>query len=200
MTIDDLYITKAEHFYNEWCRAESLSFFAGKETYRHLGLLILSVVFHDRVPRVAVKLDHPHGDIKSLRVEYDQRGIDELTTGYHTRPFAFVYYPQLPGKHPFDRDIPPKHLPRFALAHTGNLNYTDEHWKQRDTVAVSGTGAGLVLCAELLLNLSLPDNEQDEIELEGESGFRGVGIGSAEVRLFLPGHLYWTEEHWHEAS
>lgn len=65
---------------------------------------------------------------------------------------------------------------------------------------VSGTGARLVLLAALLLNLSLAHNEQDEIELKGESGFRGVGIGSAEVQLFLPGHLYWTEEHWHEAS
>lgn len=55
--------------------------------------------------------------------------------------------------------------------------------------------AGMVSFAELLLNLSLPQNEQDEFELEGETDFRGVGIGGAEVKLFSPDHFAWTEEH-----
>jgi len=46
----------------------------------------------------------------------------------------------------------------------------------------------------------VPHDDLDEIQLEGESGFRGVGISSAEVSLFLPGHLAWTEEHWQEGS
>jgi len=55
--------------------------------------------------------------------------------------------------------------------------------------------AGMVSFAELPLNLSLPQNEQDEFELVGESDFRGVGIDRAEVKLFSPDHLAWTEEH-----
>ncbi len=56
----------------------------------------------------------------------------------------------------------------------------------------------MVQFAELLLNLSLSQNAQDEFELEGESGFRGVGISSAEVRLILPNNLAWIEEHWED--
>ena len=90
----------------------------------------------------------------------------------------------------------PKDLASFELANSKNLNFTDEDWKERDTVRIHGSDTGLVAFAELLLNFSVSHNEQDEIQLEGESGFRGVGISSAEVQLFLPGHLAWTEEHW----
>lgn len=199
MTTDNLYILKTDHVYNDWFKVDKLWFFAQKETYRYLGLLILSVVFH-RVSQVQVRLSHPHSEIKSLIVEYAYRNINELTAGYHTQPFAFEYYPQLPDKHPFDRCVLPKDLPCFELANSKKLNFTDDDWKQRDTVKIFGSDAGLVLSAELLLNLSLLHNEQDEFELEGENGFRGVGIGSAEAQLFLPGNLAWTEEHWQESS
>jgi len=199
MASDNLYISKAEHYYNDWFRADALWFFARKETYRYLGLLILSVVFHQKVSEVEIKLNHPHSQIKSLIVENPPLDINKLPSGYYSQPFAFKYYPQFPAKHPFDRCILPADLPCFELSNSTNLNFTDEDWKQRDTVRIFGTDAGMVLFAELLLNLSLPNNKQDEFELEGESGFRGVGISSAEVKLFLPGNLAWTEEHWEES-
>ena len=197
---DNLYVLKVDHGYNDWFRVDGLWFFARKETYRYLGLLILSVVFHQRVSQVEVSLGHPHSEIKSLIVEYAPRNINELTAGYHTQPLAFEYYPQLPDKHPFDRCVLPKDLPCFELANSKNLAFTDDDWKQRDMVKICGSDVGMALFAELLLNLSLSHNEQDEFELEGESGYRGVGISSAEVKLFLPNHLAWTEEHWQESS
>ncbi len=199
MTTDRLYILKTQHTYNDWFKVDSLWFYAHKETYRYLGLLILSVVFH-RVSEIRVRLNHPHGEIKDLIVEYGYRNIDDLTAGYHTQPFAFEHYPQLPAKHPFDSCVSPKDLACFELSNSKDLNLTDVDRKQRDTVKIFGTDVGLVSFAELLLNLSVSYNEQDEFELEGESGFRGVGIGSAEVKLFLPNHLAWTEEHWQESS
>ncbi len=199
MASDNLYILKVDHVYNDWFKVDMLWFFARKEIYRYLGLLILSVIFH-RVSEIKVRLNHPHSEIKSLIVEYAYRNINDLTDGYHTQPFAFKYYPQLPAKHPFDRCVLPKDLPCFELSNAKNLNFTDDDWKKRDTVRIFGSDTGLVLFAELLLNLSVSHNEQDEFELEGESGFRGVGISSAEVQLFLPGHLAWTEEHWQESA
>ncbi len=74
---------------------------------------------------------------------------------------------------------------------------TDEEWNKRDTVKIFGRDTGMVLFAELLLNAALPQNDEDEYELEGEGGFRGVGINSAEVKMFLPGHIFWFDEHWH---
>jgi len=200
MASDNLYVVKVKHTYNDWFEGDLLWFYARKETYRYLGLLILSVVFYQRVPKVEVKLNHSHSEIKSLIIEYAPRNINELTAGYHTQPFAFEYYAQLPAKHPFDRCVLPKDLPCFELSNSTDLNFTEEDWKQRDTVKIFGSDTGLVAFAELLLNFSVPHNEQDEVQLEGESGFRGVGISSAEVQLFLPGHLSWTEEHWQKGS
>jgi hypothetical protein len=82
------------------------------------------------------------------------------------------------------------------LAYLEGFAYTDEEWNKRDTVKIFGKDTGMVLFAELLLNAALPQNEEDEYELEGEGGFRGVGINSAEVKLFLPGHIFWFDEHW----
>ena len=53
-----------------------------------------------------------------------------------------------------------------------------------------------VRVAELLLNISRLDNTTDEYELESEMGFRGVGFGSAEVRLWLPGSVAWNDDVW----
>jgi len=200
MASENLYIVKVKHNYNNWFETDLLWFYARKETYRYLGLLILSVVFHQEASEVKVRLNHSYSEIKRLIVEYAPRSINNLTAGYHTQPFAFEYYPQLPAKHPFDRCVSPKDLPCFDLSNSTDLNFTDEDWKQRDTVKIFGSDVGLVTFAELLLNFSVPHNEQDEIQLEGESGFRGVGISSAEVSLFLPGHLAWTEEHWQESA
>lgn len=200
MASGNLYIVKTKHNYNNWFEADLLWFYARKETYRHLGLLILSVVFHQQVSEVEVKINHPHSDIKRLIVEYAPHSINNLTAGYHTQPFAFEYYAQLIAKHPFDSCVLPKDLPCFELSNSTGLSSTDEDWKQRDTVKIFGSDTGLVGFAELLLNFSVLHNDLDEIQLEGESGFRGVGISSAEVGLFLPGHLAWTEEHWHEGA
>ena len=200
MTSGNLYIVKAKHNYNNWFEVDLLLFFARKETYRYLGLLIFSVVFHQQVSEVEVKLNHPHSEIKRLIVEYAPRSVNNLTAGYHTQPFAFEYYAQLPEKHPFNSCILPKDLPCFELSNSIGLSFTDEDWKQRDTVKIFGSDTGLVAFAELLLNFSVPHDDLDEIQLEGESGFRGVGISSTEVSLFLPGHLAWTEEHWQESA
>lgn len=197
---DHLYVVKVKHTYNDWFTADLLWFYARKETYRCLGLLILSVVFHQRIPKVEVRLNHPHSEIKRLIVEYAPQSINNLTAGYHTQPLAFEYYARLPDKHPFDRSVLPEDLPCFELSNSTDLSFTDGDLKQRETVKFFGSDVGLVAFAELLLNFSVPQNELDEIQLEGESGFRGVGISSAEVSLFLPGHLAWTEEHWQEGA
>ncbi len=200
MTSGNLYIVKTKTNYNNWFESDLLWFYARKETYRNLGLLILSVVFHRQVSEIEVEITHPHSEIKRLIVEYAPPNINELPSGYHTQPLAFKYYAQLTAKHPFDRCVLPKDLPCFEVSNSAGLSFTDEAWKQRDKVKIFGSDTGLVAFAEVLLNFSLPQDGLDEIQLEGESGFRGVGISSAEVSLFLPEHYAWTEEHWQEGA
>lgn len=189
LTTGELYILRREHCYNDWFKIDLVDFFARKETYRRLGLLILSVIFH-RIPAVSVELQHSYSEIKSLTVEYHYQNINELSAGYYRIPFAFEYCPGLPGWHPFNRFggvIDPKDLPCFHLANSTNRSYTNADWQQRDQVKIFGSDAGLVLFAELLLNIGLPQNEETEFALECESGGnRAVGVNSHEANLFFP--------------
>ncbi len=192
----NLYIKKSTHTYNDSYKFDLLYFNAHKETYRNLGLLILSAIFHPQPSEILVRLNHLESEISNLIIEYKHFNLDDLYPGYHTKPFYFEYYPALSWKHPFDKCINPRDLPCFSLSNMERLVCTDDEWNNRDTVRMFGNDAGMVLFAELLLNAALPQNEENEYQLEGEGGFRGVGINSSEVTLFLPGHIFWFNEHW----
>lgn len=196
METQNLYITKGSHIYHPSFKVESVAFNARKETYRNLGLLVLAAVFHSQPSEIAVKLNHSESDISNLVIEYKHLDLAVPYAGYRTKPFYFEYYPELMRKHPFDKCIDPQHLPCFSLTNTEDFQNSDDDWKNRDTVRIFGSDAGMVRLAELLLNAALPQNEQDEYALEGEAGFRGVGIKSAEATLLLPGHIFWVNEHW----
>ena len=193
---EKIYLKKGIHSYSYNFNVDILDLFANKDFYRHLGLLIFSVIFHPEPPEVLIKLNHPQSDIVNLIVDYQQSDLDNLCAGYHTRPFAFKYYPALTHRHPFDKCDDPRDLPCFGLTNREYSVVTEQDIKNRDTVRIYGSDTGMALFAELLLNAALPQNDENEYTLEGEGGFRGVGVNSAEVRLFLPGHLFWIDEHW----
>jgi hypothetical protein len=192
----NLYIKKGSHVYNSSFNVDRVDFNAHKETFKLIGLLILSAIFHSDPTKILVKLTHPESDITNLIIESEYLNLENICSGYHTKPFAFNYYSRLTKKHPFDENINPQHLPCFSLTNLKDFLNSEDDWKKRDTVRISGSNEGMSLFAELLLNASLPQNEQNEYELEGERGFRGVGINSAEVILSLPGNFFWFEEHW----
>ncbi len=198
----NLYLTRSSHTYHPSFKIDSIGFNAHKETYRYLGLLILSAIFHPQHSEITIKLNHPETEVSNLVVEYYRSELGKLSGGYHKKPFAFKYYPELTSKHPFDKCINPRNLPCFALTNLEDFVNSEDDWKNRDTIRISGGGKtvctdeGMILFAELLLNVGLPQNEQDEYALEGENGFRGVGINSAEAILLLPGHIFWVDEHW----
>jgi hypothetical protein len=67
----------------------------------------------------------------------------------------------------------------------------DHERPRRDTVFGFGSLAGTVRLAELMLDASRPDSAENEIDLEGDAGFRGVAPASAELKLILPGSVAW---------
>jgi hypothetical protein len=183
-----MYTEKRFHEYESGYRMDSLWFYADKNTYKHVGLLLLSVVFHKLSDPIYIKLINPKSDIKQVIVNSPNSSVSEVIEGYYVQPNLFVYRPQIIGKHPFERDIDPRNLVRFALSNTREFLSTEEEWKSRDTIYIYGNDTSFILLAELLLNASLPNNETEEYELEGEGGFRGVGKWSAEVKFLLPEH------------
>ncbi len=195
MVTDRLIIAKTTHNYDSHWQTEALHVQAHKETYRQLGLLILAVVFHETPAQVHLTLTHPVSDIKHLIVEFEY--LHEARGGYITRPYAFTYTPEMTERHPWyyrPWDSRPLDLPTFFLTNREGLITKPEEWGQRDTVHGFGSDNASVLFAELLLNASNPNNVVNEYQLEGEGGFRGVGPQSAEVALFFPGSLGWTDD------
>jgi hypothetical protein len=190
MVSDRIVIRKGSHQYNWDFRADALRIQAHRETYRQFGLLILAVLFHEQPAHVQLDLTHPASDIRHLVVEYVYS--DEYDSWYTSRPYFFRYYPDETDKHPWlHEDVAVADLPRFVLTTLEEEQYREDGWARRDTVRGFGSDRATVRLAELLLDAGRPDNPVQEYELEGEGGFRGVGVHSAEVSLYLPGSMGW---------
>jgi hypothetical protein len=189
---DCLVIRKAYLNY-EGAKVDRLQFFARRSTYRELGLLALSVVFHPRGSRVHVVLGNPSSDIKNLIIEY--RGSTPRVSGHQTIPWKFSFSSERIETHPWTRQNPTDlfSLPRFTVTNLKEFVVTEDQWASRDTVIGFGNDDASVRLAALLLNIGSPANETTEIVLEGEGGFRGVGVRSAEAAFYLPGSLAWPD-------
>ena len=185
------------HFYNS-VPVDGIDLCIDKRSSRTLGLLLLSVVFHPEPVKVDIELSHPASWISHFRVWHETPRPHEYSEGYETLPGFFGYRPSEVGRHPWLQSLPPDpyQLPRLEITtqdEMGPINgVTNDFWadfEARDTVVIQSSDQGTVRLAELLLNASLEDNDQDEFQLEQEGGFRGVGPLSAELRIWLPGSL-----------
>jgi hypothetical protein len=196
LTTDQLYIRRCKHGYNSYAYADALWFYSSRRTYRHLGLLILSVLFHERPSTAVLTLTHPASDIKHLVVEYEYR--DRAASRYVARPYSFNYYPHNPTGYGYAlTHVPIVDLPCFWLTNRKECIVSDDDWQRRDIVKGFGTDQASVWLAELFLKLSRPEISITDYDLEGEMGGRRcVGIMSAEAKLFLPGSIGWDETQW----
>ncbi len=85
-------------------------------------------------------------------------------------------------------------LPLFTLTDAANVaEPCDNDRDARDTVRCAGSDYGSVLFATLLLNLGRTAETTREMVVEGEYGYGGVGRGSAEITLWLPGGDGWLD-------
>lgn len=108
-----------------------------------------------------------------------------------------VVCPGSVAKHPWYGVVTdPRELPAFLLTNADACLTQESEWDKRDTLIGFGTEAGSARFIELLLNASRASSSVEEIELEGEDGFRGVAPLSCEARMWLPGSFGWKEEFW----
>ena len=192
---DDLAASWGLHSYGS-TPFEMVDFTAPKRTFRLLGLLILSKVFHDGPEAVTLDLGYggpgTPGPIRRLVLDYRYDASERF--GYSSKPDRFRYMPGRDDKHPWlGSTIQPRDMPIAYLTGSDWEESRLSDGEARETAVGFGGDEGNVLFAELLLNASMPWNERDEYALEGECGFRGVGPGSAEIRLFLPGHVFYDQ-------
>jgi hypothetical protein len=187
---EQLVIQRGHHDYEGASRVDTLRFLAQKTTYQHLGLLILSVVFRPGGSRTHVVLTNSQSTVKNLIVEY--KGFTQRGFEYRTIPDHFFFFPGKVETHPWTHQhLDSFNLPTFRLTNLKEFVVTDQDWVQRDTVIGFGNDDASVRLAELLLRFGSPQNETNEVVLEGEGGFRGVGRFSAEASFLLPGSPAW---------
>lgn len=188
----DQIVVKRRHVNYDDFRADQLQFFTSKPMYHKLAFLILSVVFRPGGSRVHVALTNPSSDIKSLIIEYT--GSTTRISGHHTVPQKFTFYLHQVSTHPWTGQNPDLcGFPRFVLTNMKQFVVSEEDWANRDTVMGFGNDDVSVRLADLLLNFGSSQNRTNEILLEGEGGFRGVGVHSAEAAFYLPGSLAWPD-------
>jgi hypothetical protein len=191
LATEEIVIRKGYADYNGF-RADRLQFFASKVAYRELGLLITSVVFRPGGSRVQLALTQPSSNIKNLIIEYS--GTTPRVSGHHTKPEKFLFCPERITTHPWKRENPDVFgFPVFTLTNINQFVATEEQWAGRDTVIGFGNDDASIRLGALLLNFGSPDNDTLEVTLEGEGGFRGVGVHSTEAAFYLPGSIAWPD-------
>jgi hypothetical protein len=192
---DRLVIRKGFFSYGPSIRVDRLHFFAEKPAYRRLGLLILACVFSSTISKVRLGLNHPRSELRSIHIE-SEKAAHRSDFGYFEAPHHLLhdcgptknsYYP-LARSSSQDRD-----LPEFLLTNEKEICETEEEWRRRDTLKGFGTHWGAVTLARLLIDMSIPETEQNEFILESYPGHKSIAPWSVEACFWLPGSRQWSE-------
>jgi hypothetical protein len=195
MRTDRIVIEKSYSNYNSVFRRDRLFFHADKASYCNLALLTAAVLFRFEGQSVTLHLDHPASNIRRLVVRPNRPDLD--AAGYQTAPLVLNYYPEAADKHPWAfPHIDPYTLPAFLLTNTEEMLRSEAEWERRDVVIGFGRDAATARLVELLFNMSREASTTNEVELEGEGGFRGVAPFSCDATFLLPGAFGWTESYW----
>ena len=189
---DRLVITKEFHDYDNYFRADLLTFQACSPVYRELALLILAIVLSPDVDEVHLALTHPKSDVKEVIISC---AYEQEEHGLISHPAAYTYWPKEVGAYSQIASRKSRlDLPSFRLAGVrDSLMSSAWDWEQRATIVGFGTAQGNVLFANVLLDVGRPNCEVYEYEI-GYAFDDTCAPASAEVRLWLPGHGYWDDE------
>jgi len=186
------------HSYGDSARYDVINFFADKPTYRRLGLLLFSSVFHPN-RQFAIYPTHQESGIFRIRVEC--RVDDPLNpcSQLVTIPVAYGYCASPVGaRHPLVADewrvrgvgwggraALADDLPFLELTNESGGCVTEEQYQSRSVVVGFGSAHATAALAALMLDIGLPQTELSEFSLEGPSGNWSVAIGSAEARFWI---------------
>jgi len=205
LSTDDLIATRTEHRYAYNVIIDVVNFYATGKTYRQLAVLILAALFSDGCERAELELSNQQSRIR--RVEILTGGLrNKPCWGYAVRPERFTYHPQIPERWPRSWKLDERELPIFDLDFVeGQPHHPVNDLDKRDRLEMRGQDVGLMVVAELLLNIGLPVCSQKAINgpvppdmtyvLESFPGHRRVNPWSAEAQFHLPGSFSWPGEY-----
>ena len=189
--------------YDQSAPVERVSIFAPRQTFRNLGILAMSTLFHENPKEVVVNLLSQvveselkeagfgsHTILRRMVFRFDHpaaAGVNELWE----IPKEFQYWPNPASRHPWHplaSNDSPYDLPHAYVSDAEDIARAGS---LRDTLFGFGNASATARFAELLLNIGHDQTEADSCELECEVGFRGVGPGSVELMLHTPESVAW---------
>lgn len=187
---------KTHHHYHASNRVDMIQLYADQETLQHLGLWLLSMLFHPDPSTSKLHLPHRASHIRQMKCDFMHGGSywGVMHPGYVSIPSRLRYEPNTElERFPFRDELLPQFLPAFRLTNETDMVITEEEFQARDTIFGFGNDVAIVKLATLLLDLGHPANKAVETDLEGELGIRGVAPGSVEVQLIQPGTFRWVD-------
>lgn len=188
INFNDLIIKKGHHYYDSYFKTDSLNFILRSTNCIDLALLIIESVFHQKNNDITIHLSNPESDIALIKIRYSHYNILDHHINYFHKADKYEYISREIAKHPWTMiRCDDKLLPIFQLTNKQECTVNDDDWKNRDTIIITGFDFGMILFADLLLNIGSEKQKRNEFVLEDENGFRGVGPGSAEVVIWLSG-------------
>jgi hypothetical protein len=202
---DDIIATRTEHRYGNNVTIDVVHFYASGRTYRQLAILILAALFSEGCERAELELSNRQSRIRRVEIHTgDFR--NKLCWGYQVRPERFTYHPQIPERWPRNWKLEERNLPSFDLDFVeGQPRHPINDLDKRDRLEIRGQDEGLMVVAELFLNIGLPVCSQNAINdpippdmtyvLESFPGHRRVSPWSAEAQFHLPGSFSWPGEY-----
>ena len=181
-------------------RVESFDLYAYKKGYTTLGIILLELLFSHQ-SYIEINISNNQSEIRQLFVYVDRNNNSVLFPFLKVEQKetfkSFEYFPKKIDRYPFADIFDNNSISSF---HFSCSNYQDIHTKDRiekaDQLILSTSISGLVLIAELFLNIGRIGNKQDEICLENPLyGFGGVSQTSIEARFWLPNSFgFYTEK------
>ncbi len=172
-------------------RIEAFDCYAYQKSYTKLGVIFLELLFSNK-SYVEINILNKQSEIRQFFIYVNRENNSELL------PFlkvdqketykSFTYFSTNIDKYPFAHHFDNDNLPTFSFSCS---NYQDIHTENRikkaDQLILSTSISGLILTAELFLNIGRTDNKQPEICLENPLyGVGGVSQKSVEARFWLP--------------
>ena len=192
------------HGYGDSARYDAVHFFADKNTYRRLGLLLFANMFHPN-REVILHLSHPQTAVTKIRIDCVVPNLSNARLmGLASRPLAFGYEPspvthlhplwkeewRIQGQYEKYSGRAAYHLPDFYLTNeTRRCGNADDFASRRIIDGFGGPEATATLAA-LLLDIGLPQTALTEFCLESPSGNWSVAIGSAEAKFHVGSDHY----------
>ncbi len=181
---DKMILRIAKHYQNgSFCYKYKTTFFLEKEQLRNIGLLLLYQVFSNVERIVEINVLNSSSEIKKIVIyspyikniffkEMNSRFMKQATY------YKFKKNIEESEKRWFENSTVHCNLPDFAISNK-------EEWESipdRDILKIGGSANGLVILADLLLNMSLDENNVNEIELDECCTSKGSDF----VRFVIP--------------